>query len=201
MSGPKLHAAEPSCLASLAGSNRMPLKRQKAIPETPVLAGRRDSCLRSDPFSAKYIDLPELPELRSGHLNRADCELSSRKSIYLQFAIRHPVFSAFPESSFPLSIAASVLVCWYAGSWVVLFHAEALLSTPAILWLRTALPGFKSHPPRLRKGPFSTWYGRSIFAFSIFWNPFTQTFKLSELNTPTTEPGHIKSPRANGCQA
>jgi hypothetical protein len=179
----------------------MALKRKKAIPETPVLAGRRDSCLRSDPFSGKYIDLPELPELQSGHLNRADRELSSRKSIYLQFAIRHPVFSAFPESSFPLSSAASVFVCWFAGSWVVLFHAEALLSTPAILWLRTARPGFKSHPPRFRDGPFSTWYGRRFFTFSSFWNPFTQTFKLSELKSPTTEPGHIKSPSANGCQA
>lgn len=70
----------------------MALKRQKAISETPVLAGRRDSCLRSVPDSSKYIDLPEHPELRSGHLNRADRELSRKNPFTLQFAIRHPVF-------------------------------------------------------------------------------------------------------------
>jgi hypothetical protein len=77
---------------NLAGSGRRTLIRQKAIPETPVLAGRRDSCLRSDPFSVKYIDLPENPELRSGHLNRANRELSRENPFTLQFTIRLPVF-------------------------------------------------------------------------------------------------------------
>jgi hypothetical protein len=201
MSGPRLHAAEPDCLMGLAGSGRRTLKRQNAIPVTPTLAGRRDSCLRSDPFSVKYIDLPECPELRSGHLNRSDRELSRENPFTLQSAIRHPVFSTFPENSSSLSSAASVLVCWNAGSLFVHFHAEALLSTPAILWLGTTRPGLKYSRPRLRKDPISTWYGRSFFSFSVFWNPFTQTFKLNELKTPTTEPGHIKSPSANGCQA
>jgi hypothetical protein len=56
----------------------MAMKRQKAIPKSPVRAGRRDSCLRSVPISSRYIDLPEHPELRSCHLNRADRELSRK---------------------------------------------------------------------------------------------------------------------------
>lgn len=45
---------------SLAGAGRMARKRQKAITEAPVLAGRRDSCLQTDPDSVVYIDLPKV---------------------------------------------------------------------------------------------------------------------------------------------
>jgi hypothetical protein len=73
----------------------MPLIRKNATTVAPMLSGRRDSCLRSVPVSSKYIDLPENPELQSGHLNRADRELSRGSPFTPQFPIRHPVFSAF----------------------------------------------------------------------------------------------------------
>jgi hypothetical protein len=126
-----------------------------------MLSGRRDSCLRSVPVSSKYIDLPE------------------------------NLFGIYPAAHIRFRAPPALLSAGMRVTKFVLYHAEALLRTPAIPWLRTTLPWLAIPPPRLQDAPFSTWYGRSFFAFSIFWNPFTQTFKLHEQKSPTTEPEHI----------
>jgi hypothetical protein len=93
----------------------MPLIRLKAITEAPILAGRRDSCLRSVPVSVKYIDLPENPELRSRHLIRSDRELSRGVHLPRNSPSSVPSHRHLPCCAFPLQSAASIIVCWNAG--------------------------------------------------------------------------------------
>jgi hypothetical protein len=120
-----------------SGTGRKALKRQKAGEEAPVVAGPCDSCLRSDPVLLKYIDLPERPELRPSHLNRADRKLSRGKSIYLsRFPSALPSFQSLPACSADegrrLILSAGLRV-----PALLTFHAGALLRTPAIPRLRS----------------------------------------------------------------
>jgi hypothetical protein len=113
-SGPRHHIAEPSCLIGLARSDRLALGLPKAITAYPEVAGRRDSCLRFDPASVKYIDLPETPELRSGHLNRSNLELSRDTEIPPQ--IQDPssrLFGIYPAAHirFRMPPASFLLEC------------------------------------------------------------------------------------------
>lgn len=124
---------------------------------------------------------------------RADAELSSRKSIYFPIPhFRSARLHAVPK--LPPELAAGIQFVPARGVSFVFVHAGVLLRIPATCWLRTSeFRALKTaaQPPDLAR--FSPWYGRRFSRFYTFWNLCTQTFKLTEAKTLTTEPRTLKA--------
>ena len=101
----------------------------------------------------------------------------------------------------PLMKAAGLFVRRIAGSCFAYLPCRSAPQNSSNSSAPVHLPERKNARQGFKMARFSTWYGRRKTAFSVFWNPCAQTFKLGEQKTPTTEPGHIKSPQRNACQA
>jgi hypothetical protein len=156
-------------------ANSFELKRKIAGTEASVVTEHCDSCLRSEPSSFRYIDLPEGPEERPRHCLRTNLGLST-------FVSKWPTTpGSLNPSSRPLGIATGNLagIGRVPERGVLLFRLlpEVLLINPGNRLALAGLRGrWKSHSPAL-DGPISPWYGRLKTTLSIFWNLSAQTFK------------------------